>query len=776
MTSPSMTAGLLATGLVLLSGCILELNPAFVEGGSGSSGTGPDTLTGGPTSNGPTSGVDTTAGTAEGVTSDETGTDTGGNPPGVGCDDPTTCTTYHIGPVEDSCPHEVDGVMTTACDFVGSYALRVAMSTLEFDDEGGLVVMHDNNGVAASYVGSVDVIGGTTLRAADGLDPGEVRVFSQDTAGVLRLRGDSVHLQGFTVVCRAGGEHAITVREDLETQGTETGEHLIESLVMIGSRPENVGGNSIVPAFQSVGRDTVIRNNHIWGYFESALDLRFATDSVFSHNTVLYYQDIEDGAAIDATQVDRLEISNNVFAALTNPTPAVVSADDSTEELTIVGNVAEGFDVVLGGLEPTTPGLTVADNTLGPLPMESPRNPFALSDADLAASAMGTVGGTSLDGVVLADAGDRLPGAYQARSPLSLPRRTVITLGEGTCGGQPCDITKTFDNELQRAVWSAWPGASVEVYPSATPYAGPAVISWPTDLRGMGTQPDEVVIRYVIEDDTLYGDGVWAGKYTVLDLTRSMSEPTVVEMLTIEAGEDQNGIYHEGRGSANLVGRHVIRRVILRDDGAVAGAPADEALYIGNDVVVHDVLIDGGYDACVQFGPRSGTWSATPPTTAWVHHLTCRLTEPEISANPIEAFKIASVSDVVIADVVVDMVEPGPLFIAQRRSSGDTDPMVALDVPLSFVAHSISARGFGALYDGFSDMDGMYTLTNVDTVGVMEPLFVGPLDLHLAAGAVGIDGGVDPSTLEPGLSLSVSVDGVDRTGQVPDRGAYEQGM
>ncbi|MEX1367229.1 MAG: hypothetical protein AB1Z98_29150 [Nannocystaceae bacterium] len=749
-----------------LAGCILEPNPQFGQGTTGDSSTGaPDDTTAGTATNGPsetTDGGDST-----------TGTDPE-DPVSAGCDDPTVCTTLHIGPIDDSCPHEVDGVGTTTCDLVGSYALRVALATLELEGQGGLVIMHDNAGVTASYVGSTDVPGGTTVRVAEGLSASAVRVFSQDTDGVLRLRGDSVHLQGFTLACRAGGEHAITVREDLEVQGSETGEHLIERMVMIGTRPENVGTNSIVAVFQSVGRGTVIRHNHVWGFFEGSLDMRFATDSVLSHNTFVYYQSLDGAAAIDVTAADRVEISNNVFASLTTPVATFVAADDSTEDLTVVGNALEGFDAVLAGLEATAPGTTVADNTQGPLPLEAPRHPVMLADADLVASPAGAPWGTSLDGVSVADAVAPSPGAYQERSALSLPRRSVITVGEGTCDGQPCDVTKGFDNELQRAAWTAWPGGAIEIYPSATPYAGPVVISWPIDLRGMGSQPDEVIIRREFEDEVLSDDGTWGGKTAVIDLTDSMSQPTVVERLTVEAGTDQTGIFHEGRGETGLTGRHEIRRVILRDDGDLTGGPADEALLIGTDVVVHDVLVSGGYDTCVGFGPRC-CGGSTPSSTAYVHHLTCRLTVPEVGSTPIAAFEVASVVDAVIADVVVDLVEPGPLFRAQRRSSGDTDPLVADDPPLSFTAHSISARGFGSLFDGFTDLDGTYLLTAVDAVGVMEPLFVGPSDSRLAPGALGIDGGVDPATLEPGLGLHEAVDGVPRAGQVPDRGAYEQG-
>lgn len=760
---------------LLASGCILEPNPEFMPTANDGSTGGTDTDTGttstlpgttvGPTTMDP----DTTAGTT-----DTTGDDTGGGPT-AGCDDPLECTPYHVGPIEGSCTHEVDGVPTDECDWVGPYALRIAVATLEVEGGHGLVVMHDNNGVTASYVGGIDVPGDITIRAADGLSPNAVRVFSQDSSGTLRLRGNDVHLEGFTVVCRSGGEWAIAVREDLDTQGTETGGHLIERMVMVASRPENVGSNSIEPVFQSIGPDTVIRNNHMWGYFEGTLDMRFATDGVFSHNTLLYYQR-GGNPAIDATQVDGLEISNNVFASLTGPEETLVAADDSTLGLVLVGNAAEGYANVLGGLETIDPDVTYADNTNGPLELESPRNPLVLVDSTLSASAMGVASGTSLDGTDLGGATQRIPGAFQTRSVLSLPRRSVITVGDAMCGGTPCDVTKSFENELQRAVWSAWPGSVVEVYPSGTPYAGPLVVSWPIQLRGMGSQPDDVVIRRQFEDEILTNDGLWWGKEAVIDLTRSMGDPTLVEMLTVEASADEIGIYHEGRGSAILSGLHEIRRVILRDDGSVAGDPADMALYIGDDVVVHDVLIHGGYDTCVRFGPRSWEGSETPPVTAYVHNLTCRLTEPSPGTTPLAAFEVASVDGVIMADIAVELSQPGPLFRAQRRTSGDTDPLVAADPPLDFVAQSIVAIGHDADFDGYTALDGAYTLVDVDTVGIMEPFFVGPVDSHLQDGALGIDGGVDPVTLDPGLSLGVALDGVDRSGQVPDRGCYEQGL
>lgn len=763
---------------MLTGGCILEDNPAFVESAS-SSGSAMDTSAASAPS-GPSTDGSTGKATDTNPTADSTGT-TGEDPMPIGCDDPQTCTTYHIGPAEGTCLHEAEGREAGTCDFVGTEALRMAVAALTEGGQGGLVIMHpDVEGATASFAGSVDVPATTTIRAAADVPPQAVRVYSQDTPGTIRLRGEGVHLQGFTVVCRHMGEWGITTLEDLETEGSETSHHLLETLIIAATRPENVGANNISSPIQSLGPYSTVRNTHIWGYFENGIDMRMASDSVFSHNTVLFYEapspDATVDAVIDARLTDRLEISNNVIAALGGPLAAVVAADENTTALKIAGNAYEGYDSILSGLDVESPTVTLQDNTEGALELESPLRPLVLADSMLVASTVGAIGGLSIDGVAVDTAEPRRPGAYQSPSALSRPRRTVITVGEGMCEGTPCTIDKSADNELQRAVWSAWPGATVEIHPAATPYAGPVVISWPITLAGASNDAQAAVIRREIEDDQLAADGLWEGKQAVVDLLWRMSQPTVVERLTIEAGPDQIGLYHEGRGegrgAAMLSGRHEIRRVVLRDVGTMAGSLADMALYIGDAVVVHDVLVNGGYDTCVRFGPRSAEGNPTPVTTAYVHHLTCRLTLTG-GNEPLAAFEVASAEQAIIADAVIEMAEPGPLFRAQRRVAGDSDP-TALDLPLSFTANAIAARGFDTEFDGFSALDGAYTLVDVDTVGVMEPLFVSDTNSRLADGALGIDTGVDPATLEPGLALAEDLDGFDRTGQPIDRGCYEQ--
>lgn len=778
--------------VALCGGCILQDNPSFIDsaGISGTVGaddgdgvtTGGDGPTGGTSSamtstSGPSTSADSgTSGDMGSGDSGSTGDDTGG-PAGIGCDDPESCRTIHVGPTADTCPHEVDGEATEACDEVGSFGLRVAAATLEFYGEGGLIVLHDNNGVATQYLGSIDLFANTTIRSAPGTPSDRITVYHYGDPGVVRLRGDAVHLTGFTIACRSGGQWGLRVREVLDTPGSETGGHLIENMIVWASHPEDVGSNSISSIFESLGPQTTVRNNHLWGYFEGDIDLRFAEGSLFTHNTVLWFQHVgSSDPAFDATDVDGLEISNNVFVSLTQSQPALITANDGTRGLVVVGNVVEGFDALIGGLEPTDPGLMLADNTLGLFEGEAPRAPLVLADSAHTASPMGTSTGTSLDGVELGSTVDLLPGAYQQRSALSLPRRTLVTVGEAMCGGSPCHFTKGFDNEVQRAVWSVWPPGTVEIYPSATPYAGPAVVSWATDVRGMGAQPGQVILRRQIEDSYLDSHGVWSGQSAVLTVTFNILTPTVVENLTVETGPDQVGITHEGSGSVPPSSPHEVRRIIVRDNGNLGGDTSDAAVWINSDVIVHDVLAHGGFETCFRFGVRSTPSSSTPTSTAWVHHVTCRMTLADGGATPIAAFEVASVDDAIIADAAVEMIQAGPLFRAQRRSSGDTDPLLALDEPISFLAQAISARGHGADFDGFSAADGTYTLVDVDVVLPADPFFVSALDSHLDPLAAAIDTGVDPSALLPILDLGVTVDGVDRAGLVPDRGCYEQGL
>ncbi len=748
--------------VALTGGCILEDNPAFVDGAGTVGGTAGAVTSGD---------IDPTEADSTGTGSD------GGGTPEAGCDDPSVCPTYHVGPVAASCPHEIDGVATTSCDFFGRYGLRVAVATIDFTEQSAQVVLHDN-GVRSTYVGGIDVPGDTTIRTAEGVPSGSVTVVSQDGPGVLRLRGDGVHLAGFAVMCEVESEWAITVRSDLETEGTETSGHLIENLEIISIRPQDVRNNAIEQWFQSIGAETVIRNNHIWGYFEGTLDMRFATDSLFSHNTLVYYQPLFAEAVIDARDVDGLQISNNVVLSLSQPVDALISANAGTAGLRVIGNAVEGATAIMGGNG--SADVDDIDNTIGALELGSPRDPRVLADSSLRASSLGTSEGTSVDGIPLSSAETTLPGAYQSRSALSLPRRTRITVGEGQCGGDPCDVTKGIDNELQYAAWSTWPGGSIDIAPSLTPYAGPMIISWPMNVGGAGSSPEEVVVRRERENERWGEHGLWSGKDVVIDVLGSMSAATLVEMLTIEAGPNEIGIFHEGLGEATIKGQHGMRRLVLRDAGNITGDPADIAVYLGHDVVAHDILVHGGYDTCVRFGPRPWESSPTPTTAAFIYNITCRLTEPVperdvARTGPMAAFELAAVDGAVIANAVVELAQDGPVFRAQRRSSEENRPTTQ-DAPVAFIANSITVIGHSGLYDGFEANPEVHQLIDVTSVEDQVPLFISATDSHLTEESGGIDGGVYPSELNPPLPVGVSVDGISRNERIVDRGCYEEGM
>ena len=756
-------------------GCILEDNPLFA-GDAGDTDSGTDS---GPTSGGTGTGtgmttMPTSTSPMTGDTGDTdtatTGGDDGGS--GIGCDDPDDCRTLHIGPMENTCPHMADGAMTDVCDYEGSFALRLAVAAIDYFDEPGLIVMHDNAGTPAEYWGSVDVPGDTTIRAAGGTAPRDVVVLHTGAAGVLRLIEDNVHLSGFTIACEEGCGSAFTTRVDPKAEGTETGGHLVENLVMAATSPEILGDNSTGAVFESLGPETTVRNCHAWGYFEGTIDLRFAENSTLSHNTFIWFQRIGD-AALDASNVDGLEISNNVFASLAATASDIVQADDGTKDLLIAGNVAEGFGSVVTGVTSGDPDVQRHRNALQPLEAESPRAPMFLQGAEAGASSMGVQEGSSLDGVALSGMDNLLPGAFQVRSGLSGPRRTVIRVGEGGCGGEGCDVDTGFENELQFAAWSAWPRSTIELYPSGSPFAGPMEISWPVTVRGMGTDPDDVVVRNEIEDAFLSSLGVWRSG-GVLHVLKDIEERTIIENLTVEAHEGEVGVYHEGVGDAMHGDVHAVRRVIVRDVDLKPGELAGPAFYLGDDVSVHDVLVHGGLRSCVRFGQRRYSSHATPISRAFVHHITCRLTVAP-DEGLISAFDVAAVDGAIIADAVVELVTPGPVFYAQRRSSGETDPDDALDKPLSFHAEAIAIRNFDTTFDGFTDADGTYDIVALDQVLAAEPLFVSDTDSHLDPLCIGIDSGVDPETLEPRLRLGTSLDGIDRDGLAVDRGAYEQG-
>ena len=762
-----------ALGLGLASGCILEDNPDFVagategsDGSGGSGGTGGTAPTSADASAGPTS--DTGTATMGVDTSDTSDTSDTGGPtyPDVGCNDPAECTVMHVGPIEGSCPHDVDGATDSTCDFVGDYALRIAAGTAEAQNGQALIIMHPDGTGLGRFVGGVEIPGDTTVTGAEGVTPEQIEVYhAGDVQGTLRLIGDSVYVQGFTLMLLDGANYGFRMRDDVDAPETETGGHLIENMIIAVTAAEDVGGNSLTKVFESIGPDTTIINNHIWGYFEGDWGMQSATRCLFAHNTVVAFQSVGSTGLFDARNAADVELSNNVILLLTNTLPTLVRTDDLTESVLVAGNHVEGAAAISSSM---SPDFIDVDNTLDDFPGEAPEHPVALSDATLTVSAMGTSVGRSLDGVVLADTDDLLPGAFQVRSSQSGPRRTTIRVGSGSCGAEPCDLDVSDPSEVQHAIWQTWPGGTLELYPSAQPFDGPGLVTWPMTVRGMGTQPDEVVVRRDLEDDFLIRGRTFQGSSAVMRFNRSIGSTTLLEMMTIETGAGQIAVTHEGVGSASPADRPELRRLILQDTGALGLW----AMYLGTDVVAHDILIHGAYETCVRFGPRTGESSVTNPTTTYVHHLTCRLTQP-LTDGTQAVFDVAAVDGTIIADIAAELSDPGAIFRAQRRNSTSDAGMLALDAPTSFVAHSLMVRGHATIHDDY-DPTGVATVTALTAVAAMDPFFVSNGDGHLTPGVVGIDGGVDPSTLDPGLSLGISVDGIDRAGQGVDRGCYEQ--
>jgi len=193
---------------------------------------------------------------------------------------------------------------------------------------------------------------------------------------------------------------------------------------------------------------------------------------------------------------------------------------------------------------------------------------------------------------------------------------------------------------------------------------------------------------------------------------------------------------------------------------------------------VQDVLIHGDFHTCIRFGMRREEDDVTPATTGRVVNMTCRLTGT--GTNDAESgLDVASVLDSRFVNLVIEFPDANvSLYRAQRRSVGDTGT-TALDVPTSYIAHSITASNHGTHSDGYDPVDGTYAETELDELAVGTSIFVSGTDSHLdpaCATCDALDRGVDPSSVDASLSAGVSLDGVDRAGMTIDRGCYEEGQ
>ncbi len=685
------------------------------------------------------------------------------------------CPALHVGPGPEACPREgPGGAALTACDHSGEAGLAEAV--LAAPAEGARFLLYGDAAQPGSFTGPVRVPGQSWIGAAPGVDPAHVVLSmprNQDN-GPLQLGGDAVHVDGLTLLVLLDNDYAISAWPAENNHAAATDGHLIERVIGYAVDPEVRGTNSIGPPL-ALGDATTVRNCHFYGYFDLGIQAQGSVDLRLVHNTFALFQ-ANDAAPIAVDGSRGFTFADNVVLSLAQAEPVLVLADLATADMTLVGNLVEGFAGMATGHNPGDPGTRVTDNLLAPAELESPRAPRFLADSAQRVAGPVAGEGTSLDGVELAGLAERYPGAYQLPSALGLPRRQVVRLGRGACGVEACDLdADAVGQDVQEAVWSAWPGAEVQVYPSATPYAGFAVIGWPVSLRGVGAQVDEVVLENLYDDPLLERLNVYDRHDATLIVLEKIAEPVRVSDLSLRLDStrpgDDRAVYTEDRVEQRDWPPHRFERVKITSLGTAAGLYA--AFYLGTRVVVQDSLVWGGFGACARLGPRSNESNASTPSNAKLVHLTCRLIGAGAQA-PAAFLDVAAADGAVFADLALEAAAPVPLFRAQRRSSGDTAP-AALDPPASFLAAAVSAKNASALLDGFNPGSGDYTQEGVELLGVADPLFVDEFDSHLAAGSTALDTGVDPSTLDALLAPGTSLDGVDRSAvQALDRGCYEQ--
>ena len=750
------------------SGCILEDNPDFADTAGG---TGTESTTGsGTEATGPS-----TSGSGTSGTGTDSGTDTDTGPPmpvGPGCDEPE-CPEIHIGLEQLDCERMVDGSMVQDCDHVGPWALRIAAADAEVRG-GARILMHDRGGTPAEFIGVVNLPGHTTLSAATGTLGRNVRVVftsdPQDEIDVLRLTGDDIYLHDFMLLAESGARYGVRFRTDDDEAGTETGEHLIENLEIVAIVPEEAGGNSIQAPFKSVGPNTVIRNCHIWGFWESGVLLRFAPGFRFYNNTWIGFQRL--GTLFNAASTSDIEISNNVFVSLTREATTVVQGDVATSDLKVAGNLIERFGAIGIGL-PDDPSIEITNNVVGEVPLLYPSDPRVLMDASVAADPTAANGGRSFDDIDISEAAQVLPGAFQQRSSVAGPRSTTTTAGSGQCGSQQCDVDSSLENALQMAAWRTWPGGTLELHPATFEQV---VITWPIDV--LGTDYEQVRIQRDSPSGFLGTHNTWAAHTAVVRVNPDMDAPVRIADLTIESAPGQEGLVVEGTTTTGPPSPHVLERLQIVDRGDTDMELADAGAWLGHNSILRDSLIVGGFRRCVMHGVRESPARPTPNTTNFVYNLTCRLTETNADED-LRVMAVAGATNSQWFNIAVDMAEPGTIFFAQRRVSTsdpdlDTDPL-ALDHPSSFDATNWVIRNGDTNFDGYTASDGNYGLSNIDPVADADPFFVSATDSHLDAGAAGLDSGVQPSTIDPMLGLGTALDGVDRAGATIDHGAFEQG-
>ncbi len=108
--------------------------------------------------------------------------------------------------------------------------------------------------------------------------------------------------------------------------------------------------------------------------------------------------------------------------------------DDTTTNLSVIGNIIEGYTETVIDLDPDGTTNEIQGNILGQAELESPYVPKFLANSSQLPTGLVPGEGVSLDGVSIEGRSDILPGAYQSRSSMSGPRRMTIRVGNANCG------------------------------------------------------------------------------------------------------------------------------------------------------------------------------------------------------------------------------------------------------------------------------------------------------------------------------------------------------
>lgn len=690
------------------------------------------------------------------------------------------CPSYHIGPVADGCPHlDEAGLPTSVCDYTGDSGLEQAVA--DAPAEGASFFLYDDDGQPFWFHAcTLDIPGSSLVAAATGVERRNVILSCPPTStgqnGILHLDGDDIHIKDVTFVNLSGSNAAISTWPLLSQQDGASEGHLIENVIGMALQPEVVGYNSIEEPLR-LGSHTTVRNSHFFGFYENSFRLAGLQDVRLVGNTLVYFQ--KAGSPITVEDSSGVVLANNLVLSLTNQLDALVTGSGQTTGLVVSGNVVEGFAELVTGLDPDDNSNLVQDNSLGPAEVESPLVPLFLADSTQLTSPLVAGEGSSLDGQLLEGRTGLLPGAYQQRSQLSGPRRMIIRLGDDNCGVNPCDFTPADDNELQLAVFSSWPGGTIEIYPYID-YAGDAIVPWGLDIIGQGGSASQVVLTSREEDPLWSQAEMWQRHAALLVVLRRQELPTRLENMTLlvssDAQADDRAVMIEGsQDTAPSAGWHQLRHLVV-GSLPLGTAGLKQALYLGDHVLLTDSLIAGAFNTCIRFGVRSHDRNATPPTSDRVVNVTCRLNGSG-SYAPDSLLDVASVVDAYFVNLAMEAETPAAFLRAQRRSSGDTG-VTALDAPTSYTLHSATVRGTDTNTDGYEPGDGNYTVTAVEHLGSGDPFFVAPDDSHLDVGCSAIDSGVDPASISNGaMQAGVSLDGVDRTAvSAIDRGCYEQGQ